>query len=331
MHTSIVKKIFLFPTLLMVASMACAVQLTAATPTEIPATSLVVTVAPTQESAAVTSVPTAAVPTQVPAVTTSATAISTPVVPTQLPPTPQPTVSAGTTVTYRPLTLVIPPAVARGASGSDFSREDGNDAAEWQKTPGHLQVMLGDYYVLRGKTNQPQIYVYPAQAYVELVPGAFESIHRLDNILYGPGGPSLGADQLPAIPFFNARQVFTSSALLISFQNGSGVRFLTEYAQYPASANNQDLFYTFQGVTRDGAYYIVAIFPVSSPVLAETSEAGAPLPSRGIPYPYMANPQANMNAYYASITDLLNTQRPDSFTPSLNQLDALIQSMQINP
>ncbi|HEX9387675.1 MAG TPA: hypothetical protein VF918_15235, partial [Anaerolineales bacterium] len=66
---------------------------------------------------------------------------------------------------------------------------------------------------------------------------------------------------------------------MISFQNGQGVRFLTEYAQYAASANNHDLFYHFQGLTRDGAYYIIAILPITVPVLAETSDGGAVLPS----------------------------------------------------
>ncbi len=336
MHSTIVKKIFLLPTLLLVASLACTVQLTATTPTEIPATPLVVTVVfPTQGPAAGTSVPATAVPTQVPAVTAPATAVPTQVAPTQVPPTysaptPQPPVSAGTTVTYRPLTLVIPPGVASGASGRNFPRLDSDNAVWWEKTPGHLQVSLADYYLLRGKTHQPQIYVYPASDYALMLPAAFESIHRLQNYLYAPNNvPAL--DQLPGVPFFNAQSLFAAHIQPVAFQNGKGIRYLSEYAQYPASANNTDLFYNFIGVTSDGERYIVAIFPLTSPVLAETSDAGAPLPSGGIPYPYMANPQADMSAYYSAVTNLLNTQRPDNFTPSLNQLDALIQSMQVNP
>jgi hypothetical protein len=61
------------------------------------------------------------------------------------------------------------------------------------------------------------------------------------------------------VPFFNAAQVFASNIKVISFQNGKGVRFLTEYAQHAASANNHNLFYYFQGLTGDGAYYIIAI------------------------------------------------------------------------
>ena len=88
-----------------------------------------------------------------------------------------------TAVTYGSLSFVVPPGVAGGASGSEYPRVDSEDAAWWQKTPGHLQVTLGDYYVLQGKFHQPQVSVYPAQAYAELVPPAFESLHRLNNIL----------------------------------------------------------------------------------------------------------------------------------------------------
>ena len=225
----------------------------------------------------------------------------------------------------------MPPGVASGASGSEYPRIDSEDAAWWQKTPGHLQVMLGDYYVLQGKFHQPQIYVYPAQAYAELVPPAFESIHRVNNILgYSPDAP-ISADQLPAVPFFNAQQVFASNIQTISFQNGAGVRFLTEYAQYTAPVNNHELFYHFQGVTRDGAYYIIAILPITVPVLAETSDAAAALPPGGIAYPDITDPNADWQGYYTAVTDLLNATSPDAFTPTINQLDLLIQSMQIAP
>ena len=45
----------------------------------------------------------------------------------------------------------------------------------------------------------------------------------------------------------------------------------------------------------------------------------------------MADPQADMQAYYAAVTALLNGASPDSFVPTISQLDALIQSMNIAP
>jgi len=264
-----------------------------------------------------TMVPATEVPTQI---SVPATAV----------PTTQPSSSTGTEVTFGTLTLVVPPEVASGASGSEYPRNDSEDAAWWQKTPGHLQVMLDDYYVLQGKFHQPQIYVYPAQAYAEMVPAAFESIRRLDNILYGSDG-SISADELPAVPFFNAQPVFASNIQTLSFQNGGGVRFLTEYGQFNAPVNNHELFYQFQGVTRDGAYYIIAILPITAPALAETSDAAAALPSGGIAYPDVTDPNADWQGYYTAVTDLLNDTSPDTFTPSINQLDLLIESMQVAP
>jgi hypothetical protein len=313
------KKAFLFICVFIVAALACDLSVTVASPTG-PAPLPTNTTIPA--SGTFTQVPATFAPTQILVSPTTAPATSAP--------TTQPTSNTGTAATFGVLSLVVPPSVANGASGSEIPRLDGEDAAWWQKTPGHLKVMLGDYYVLQGKFHEPQIYVYPAQAYAEMVPAAFESIHRLDNILYGPGG-SISADQLPTVPFFNAAQVFTSNIQVISFQNGGGVRFLTEYAQYAASVNNHDLFYHFQGVTRDGAYYIIAILPISAPVLAETSDGGAVLPTGGVPYPDLADPNADFKGYYAAVTTLLNAAPPEAFTPTINQLDVLIQSMRITP
>jgi hypothetical protein len=66
---------------------------------------------------------------------------------------------------------------------------------------------------------------------------AFENIHRLNNILYDPRAP-IGEEQLPIAPTFNAAQMLASNIQVISFQNGNGVRFVTQYDQYAAPVNN---------------------------------------------------------------------------------------------
>lgn len=235
-----------------------------------------------------------------------------------------------TLVTFGRLTLEIPASIASGASGIDMPAVTNEDAAYWERTPGHLQVSLNDYYILQGKFHKPQIYVYPAMPYVELSTAAFESMHRLRNVM-NPGA-SITPDQLPTVPFFNAAQVFASNIQAISFQNGDGVRFLTEYAQYAAPVNNHELFYQFQGFSDDGEYYIVAIFPITVPVLAETGDAGSPLPSGGILYPFFADPNAEtLQKYYGDVASLLGATPNEAFTPAIGQLDALIQSMYVAP
>ncbi len=242
-------------------------------------------------------------------------------------PTALPTSIDGTAVSYGLLRFVLPTGVASGIRGSQFPRAEGNNVSPWDVTPGHTQVKL-EGYLLQGKFHEPRILVYPAQAYAEQRPAAFESIRRINNIL---GNPSIliNNEQLPAIPFFNAAPVFSSNVKVLSFQNGKGVRFLTDYAQYPASANNHDLFYHYEGVTNDGAYYVIAILPITVPVLAETSDRAAVLPRGGVAYPDVTKPNVDWKGYYVAVTNLLNAQSPDSFAPTINRLDALIQSMQI--
>ncbi len=306
------KRLFLSLSIFVLAAVACNSPVTAVAPTTGPAVVSTDTVAPTKIA-----------PTSIPA---TSTAIAATAAPTQVSTAPLPA-SGGMEVSVGPLSLVLPPGLASGVLGSQIPRKEGQDLAYWDVTPGHTVLKL-EGYPLQGKFHQPQIYVYPAQAYAEMVPGAFESVRRLDNILYGPDAP-INVEQLPTVPFFNAQQVFASNIQKISFQNGGGVRFLTEYAQYPTSVNNQDLFYHFQGVTRDGAHYIIAILPINNPALAETSDAGAALPSGGIPYPNLTTPKPDMPGYYNAVTNLLNAQLPQAFSPTIIQLDSLIQSMRI--
>lgn len=296
------KKIFLFLSLFIVVTLACDLSVTTV-PSTNPAPQ------PTN-----TTIPATGVPTQIPA-TLVPSATATTVQPAE--------------VTVDLLTIVLQPGLASGVSGSQFPRADGQDLPYWELTPGHTVLKLEGYF-LQGKLHEPQIYVYQALEYAQLFSGAFESMHRLRNVMYDPDAP-IRADQLPAVPFFNAAQIFASNLQIISFQNSDGVRFLTEYGQYAAPVNNQELFYHFQGFSSDGEYYIVAIFPITAPVLAETSDAGAVLPSGGVAYPDINDPNADFQGYYASITDLLNATSPEAFTPTINQLDALIQSMRITP
>jgi hypothetical protein len=270
--------------------------------------------------------PPAEPPTVTPHIDMHAPPTNTPIPPTAVP-TDTPAAPQAQPVFFGPLHFSLPQGLAAGISGTQVPRADSPDLPARELTPGHTQVKL-EGYLLQGKSQEPQIYVYPAQAYAEMQNVAFESLRQIDNLLGNPVAP-IPADQLPAVPFFNEKQVFASSIQVISFQNGRGVRFLTEYAQYPAPVNNQDLFYLFQGVSSDGYWYVVAILPVTNPNLADTSDAGAPLPPGGVPYPFKANPSADMAAYYSAATALLEGASPTAFSPTLDQLDGLIQSIQI--
>lgn len=249
------------------------------------------------------------------------------VLPTETPEEEAP-VFEGTPVTYGWLSLVLPSGVADGAAGMEFSRAEGEEIPPWEVTPGHIQVTLTGY-AAQEKFHQPQIFVFPAQGYAEMVPGAAGSIQSVADI--NAGSSPINADDLPHISFFNAGQVFASKIERIGFQNGQGVRFVTEYSQYAAPVNNEELFYHFQGLTNDGAYYMIAILPISAPLLVENSQQGAPVPPGGIPYPELVNPEVDYGNYLNAVTALLDNTAPEAFAPTLGQLDLLIESILITP
>lgn len=234
---------------------------------------------------------------------------------------------SGTPVNFGNVKLTIPPGIAVGATGVQIPPAGDQDSAPWGITPGHVEMTF-DGYALQDRFHQPKVYIYPAQAYAALLPGAADNILSLQNILANPGQLPTG-NNLPNIPFFNAGAVFVAQQQIVQFQNGSGVRMLTQYAQSYAQVNNHEMFYHFQGLTSDGQTYIIAVLPISAPVLAENWEGDAP--PDGVPFPGHEDPSIDFQAYYDQVIAKLNSLSPDSYNPSLAKLDALIGSLQITP
>jgi len=239
-----------------------------------------------------------------------------------------PTQSNGIAVSFERVSFVIPIGLAGGANAESIPAVSGNDDAPWGIAPAHLEFTLTGYQ-LQDKFHQPKIYIYPSQGYFSSNPGAEESINRLSAILRNavPATP----DNLPFIPFFNAGQIFASQIENIQFGGGSGVRFLTEYAQSFATINNHELFYHFQGLMDHNEYYIIAILPITAPILAPDNKPDSPVPAEGVPFPGYDDPNADYKTYYVTVTDKLNAIDSNSFSPALGQLDALIQSILIGP
>ena len=200
---------------------------------------------------------------------------------------------------------------------------ESNSVAPWEIAPTHLRFTLTEY-PLQGKFHEPRIFVYPADEYARSNPNAAEQIDRLRNVL---AGGALLEETLPVIPFFNATPLLAAQIKVLPFQSGSGVRALTQYAQYAAPVNNRELFYHFEGLTSDGSDYVIAILPITAPMLAEDERPEASVPEGGVPIPSAVGPN---QVYYFSVTEKLNSLAPDAFTPSLNTLDALIQSLLVN-
>jgi hypothetical protein len=128
--------------------------------------------------------------------------------------------------------------------------------------------------------------------------------------------------RIPFLPTMGAHQLLRAQVAYLDFEGGSGVRFLTQYVQERREINNRELFYTFQGITDDGHAYVSAFLPVSHPSLPV--HLGVFRDAR--------DTYSWRYAEYATwIEEQLNEAHASSFTPGLDQLDALIRSLEVGP
>ncbi|MBN1148113.1 MAG: hypothetical protein JXA78_12715 [Anaerolineales bacterium] len=163
----------------------------------------------------------------------------------------------------------------------------------------------------------PQIFVFPVAAYKAISQQAGERIESLENLL-GSEIPSSDSE-LPVLPLFNSAQDLRAQAQMLEFQNGRGIRFIARYSQEAASVVNPTVFYTFQGLTEDGKYYVAAFFPLYTKLLPDQALA-EDWGSSSQPYP----------AYLGVVTARLEELRPEDFSPWLDLLDQVIQSITIH-
>lgn len=239
------------------------------------------------------------------------------------------TTITGVPFTFENISLLIPAGLATGATPQAMPAV-GAEAAPWEIAPAHTRITLTGY-PLQGTLFEPHILVYPVAEYeASEHPSAAQVLDRLRVLLSEADVPL--NDEVPGVPMFNAAKPFGSQIARINMQNGSGVRLLTEYAQGVTPISNQELIYQFQGLTSDGKYYVIANLPVNAAFLAADENPGSALPPEGIPLPDLNTADAaQINAYVQAVAEKLNATPPESYTPTLAQLDALVQSIQVAP
>ena len=215
------------------------------------------------------------------------------------------------------LSFFLDPAVASSYACETVPENIENDPYQ---LPQYTSVTL-EGYVLPGEVYFRRIHVYRLAEFLALRPQASTSVDKLKALIAG-GAPA--ADALPVMDLLGAAQEFHAQYKVVSFAGGSGIRFISQYAQYYAPINNSDMFLIFQGLTSDEQYYISAVLRISNPILPANP---LPLPG-GMTDEQFSN---QFDAYIADITNQLNAQPEASFIPGIALLDALIQSMVIQP
>jgi len=235
-------------------------------------------------------------------------------------PTKKATLPAATNTSCNELSFYLNPDLASSIKCETVPESGGADAMPFNTNPQYTKVSLVGY-PLKGRMMQPVISVFPVQRYIELLPDVVNpDVSALQELIAG-GTP--GSNDIPILPLQNARQLFLAQFAVLQFQSGSGVGYVTQYAQAYVPINNHELFFSFQGLTSDGKYWISIIVPISHPSLWEAEGD----PNNTIWTTINDNP----DAYYSHIAEGLNAQLPRSFVPTIVLLDALIKSITIQP
>jgi len=180
-----------------------------------------------------------------------------------------------------------------------------------------------------GKTAEPvtpadrQLVIYPAPAWRDLYARMGEKegnpVDTLKNLL--AKGSSSIQGEIPVLPFADAFQVLKARVKLLTFHGGKGFAFVTAYAQDDVPVANDSLFYTFQGLTDDGRYWISFYYPVNASVLPKTEQDS----------PEMKDYDAfekHLDTYRKKTVRALEDPKT-VYTPDLTKLDALVRSIEI--
>ncbi len=227
----------------------------------------------------------------------------------------------GTLVAVNNINFVIPTGVGSGAQAETIEAvSPSSDMPWWEIAPRHEKYLLQGYPLVN-TFHTPAVYVYPVNEYLQVNEDMAEPFNSLKAIIAGQPMP----EAIPFLPAFNAAQMFHANEQILTFQNGKGIRFLTQYGQAPYPINNNSLFYTFQGMTDDGAYYVSAILPISASFLSADGNPDTPLPADGVPFDW--ENFENTNQHFELVKQKLNATDPNAFDPTLTSLDALIQSI----
>lgn len=169
--------------------------------------------------------------------------------------------------------------------------------------------------------RQAQVNVYRADDWTKLDPSTAATVQALKDLLANK--PADFAKEIPLVPAPNAQQVFHAQTKYLNFQNGSGVGFVSYYAQDVSPILADTIFYTFQGLTNDGKYYVTVFYPVTTKLLPTDTKTAL----GGASYEDWSK---NYQQYLDQLVKDLNSLNPAAFTPNLTLIEQLIQSISVS-
>jgi hypothetical protein len=157
--------------------------------------------------------------------------------------------------------------------------------------------------------------------YAKSYPQVYGTATELRRILQDRPTEFKPGSQLPDLSSIDEEQEMHCKVRYVDLPLFSGIAFLAQYTQeeHGDPVNNQELYFVFQGLTKDGRYYIDARFAITHPSLPKDVD-GTNNIARDKDDQYLRKAERDLDAL------------PDeSFKPSIVSLKQLLESVSIAP
>jgi len=198
--------------------------------------------------------------------------------------------------------------------------------------PEHFCFRLTDKRPLLAFEQGPR-YFFPARSFICAIPlkdstvkdfgGAYASLNSaaedLQKILRERPDEFEHRRDVPDIRANNAGPSILSRFQYLDFRSGSGILFLTQYSQEyePNPVNNEELTLDFQGLTKDGRYYVAARLAITHPSLPRGIDFTDEI-ERDMQWRYLRTTEKELEGF-----------TEESFQPSLKRLKAMLSSIYV--
>lgn len=168
--------------------------------------------------------------------------------------------------------------------------------------------------------HNSQLFVFPLEHYATMSNAAEKRIKALQQLITSR---QLEVDTpLPLLPLPTGSETFHSHPKLIEFENGFGISYITQYDLEPNFITNENIFYTFQGISEDGKFYISAFFPVDNADLPANQNDSDSSVFQDVKF---------WETYRSKTVSDLNAASADEYNPNLDILDRMMASLQVTP
>jgi hypothetical protein len=124
--------------------------------------------------------------------------------------------------------------------------------------------------------------------------------------------------EAPVLPFPDIGVAFITKVHYLDFRSGSGMAWLTQWIYEANPINSEELWYVFQGLTKDGKHYVSAEARVKHPSLPQKADTSN-----------SAEFSKTYDAYLRKAVPELAKLPDDTFQPPLPSLRSMFESIEV--